>query len=117
MASAKNQVIEGDYKGSGIVTSHKGDVIIAIGFIKKILINNETVEEYELMNSESKTSGTSAVTRAAVGSFFLGPIGLLAGTTAKKKGIHIIAIQFKDGKKSLLEVDEKIYKAIIQKCF
>ncbi|MFV0401109.1 MAG: hypothetical protein ACK5LX_10880 [Oscillospiraceae bacterium] len=116
MAGAKNQVIEGDYKGKPIVIAAMTGVA-QIGGFKNIKLTSETVEEYEIMDSQSKTSGTSAVARAAVGSFFLGPIGLLAGASAKKKGTHLIAVQFKDGKKSLLEVDDKINKAIIQKCF
>lgn len=43
---------------------------------------------------------------------------MVAGAvSAKNKGIYQVAIQFTDGKKSLIEVDDKIYKAIIQKCF
>lgn len=34
-----------------------------------------------------------------------------------KKGIYLIAIAFKDGKKSLLEVDEKVYKSLLRKMF
>lgn len=37
--------------------------------------------------------------------------------SAKNKGIYQIAIQFKDGKKSLIEVDDKIYKTLIKSCF
>ena len=37
--------------------------------------------------------------------------------SAKNKGVYTIAIQFKDGKRSLVEVDDKIYKAIVQNCF
>lgn len=44
-------------------------------------------------------------------------VGLLAGLSAKKKGVYIIALEFKDGKKSLLEVDDKIYKALLKKLF
>ena len=47
----------------------------------------------------------------------LGSAGLAAGLSAKKNGIYTVAIQFKDGKRSLLEVDDKIYKAIISKTF
>jgi len=42
---------------------------------------------------------------------------LLAGLSAKSKGIHILAIQFIDSKKSLIEVDDEIYKEIIKLLF
>lgn len=53
----------------------------------------------------------------AVGGILLGPVGLLAGLSAKNKDIYQIAIQLKDGKRSLLEVDDKICKALVKSCF
>ena len=48
----------------------------------------------------------------------LGPVGMLAGgISAKNKGIYQVAVEFTDGKRSLLEVDDKIYKAIAKGCF
>lgn len=111
----KNVVVAGDYKNSAISLGFTGLYISA--FPKKVKISKENVEEYEVLNEEQKTSGASAIGRAAVGSFFLGPVGLLAGATAKKKGIHTIAIQFKDGKKSLLEIDDKMYKELVRVLF
>ncbi len=77
-----------------------------------------TVESYELITDEHRKSAKSGIARGLVGGALLGPIGILAGgMSAKSKGIYQVAIQFKDGKRSLLEVDDKIYKAIIQACF
>lgn len=112
---ASNTVVAGDYKGRPV--QNYGKLYISLSFSKTLDISKQTVEEYEVLDGSEKTSGTSAVGRAAVGAFFLGPIGLAAGLSAKKKGTYNIAIQFKDGKKSLLEVDEKIYKAIMQVLF
>ncbi len=77
-----------------------------------------TVESYELITDEHRKSAKSGIARGLVGGALLGPVGILAGgMSAKSKGIYQVAIQFKDGKRSLLEVDDKIYKAIIQACF
>lgn len=77
-----------------------------------------TVESYELITDEHRKSAKSGIARGLVGGALLGPVGMLAGgMSAKSKGIYQIAIQFKDGRRSLLEVDDKIYKAIIQACF
>jgi hypothetical protein len=77
-----------------------------------------TVESYELITDEHRKSAKSGIARGLVGGALLGPVGMLAGgMSAKSKGIYQVAIQFKDGKRSLLEVDDKIYKAIIQACF
>ena len=109
---AKNKVIDGDYKGKSVVPTALG-ITIVLGFFKKVMINEITVENYEVFDSEKTTSATSAMGRGALGSFFLGPIGLLAATSAKKKGVYMIAIQFKDGKRSLIEVNKKVYKQIL----
>jgi threonine dehydrogenase-like Zn-dependent dehydrogenase len=69
------------------------------------------------MDESHSKSAVSAVGRGLVGGFILGPVGLLAGLSAKSKGTHVVAIQFKDGKKSLIEMDEKIYKALLKACF
>lgn len=114
--SAKNAVIAGDYEKKKVVNTAKG-IYIVLGFTKMVEVNKETVESWDELDSSVKTSGVSAVSRGLAGSLILGPAGLLVGLTAKKKGTHIVAVQFKDGKKSLLEVDEKIHKALITTLF
>lgn len=43
---------------------------------------------------------------------------MVAGAvTGKNKGIYVVAVQFNDGKKSLIELDSKIYTKFIEKCF
>ena len=119
MASAKNQVIAGDYLKREVAL-FLGKPTIKLGLVdmcKIITIDSSTVESYEVVDETSRKSVASAVGRAAVGSFFFGNAGLAAALSAKDKRIHIVAIHFKDGKKSLLEVDDKIYKAIITKVF
>ncbi|GAA0717288.1 hypothetical protein GCM10008905_02780 [Clostridium malenominatum] len=110
---AKNKVIAGDFEGKNVVQSGKG-VAIQTGFMKKIDLNEETVKDYEVVGDDKRTSAKSAIGRGAVGSLLLGPIGLIAAASAKKKGIYSVAIQFKDGNKSLLEVDDKIYKSMLK---
>lgn len=111
-----NKVIAGDYKGQGVMLS-RGIARITLPMFEIVKINKDTVDEYEILNETSRKSASSAVGRAAVGAFFLGPVGLAAGVSAKNKGVHQIAIQFKDGKRSLLEVDDKIYNAIVKEMF
>lgn len=113
---AKNCVIAGDYEKKYIIRTAEGAVLV-LGFTKKLLLNKEMVESYEVVDEESRTSAASAVGRGLVGGFLLGPVGLLAGLSAKKKGLHTVAIQFHDGKKSLLEIDDKIYKSLVTTLF
>lgn len=108
---AKNKVISGDYSGKEVSLSLE---TVSIGAIK---INKSTVLDYETIDENYKKSAVSAVGRATAGALLLGPVGLVAGLTAKNKGTHILAIHFKDGKNSLIEVNDKINKAIIKALF
>ena len=77
-----------------------------------------TVDSYELITDEHRKSAASGIARGLVAGALVGPVGLLAGgLSAKTKGIYQVAIQFKDGKRSLVEVDDKVYKAIVRACF
>lgn len=114
MASAKNKVVAGDYLGSNVYTMLiTGNEVYCAGKS----INKTYVETYEVLTEEKVKSGTSAVFRGAVGAAILGPVGLLAGLSARNKGIYSVAILWKDGKKSLLEVDDKLYKLIVKSMF
>jgi len=115
--AAKNKVIAGDYLG-GKVSVGFGIASISYGFGKTVMLTKDEVEAYELVTDEHRKSAASGVARGLVGGALLGPVGLLAGSlSAKSKGTYTVAIQFKDGKRSLLEVDDKIYKAIVKRCF
>lgn len=112
----KNKVVAGDYLNNQI-SSMFNVVQIITGFGKSVVLDKTTVKEYEVIDEESRKSAVSAVGRAFVGGVILGPVGWLAGLSAKNKGTHTIAIEFVDGKKSLVEVDSKIYKALAAKMF
>lgn len=116
--SAKNRVLSGDYAGKQILGGGISQAGISIGFVKQLYLNKTTVESYEVINNENQKSMASGVARGIVGGALLGGVGAIAGAaSAKNKGIYTISIQFKDGKRSLIEVDDKIYKAIVQNCF
>ena len=111
-----NKVVAGDWLKKSVEVTLGGKPFIASP-PTKIMLDASQVSSYEVVDSSSKVSTSSAVNRALVGSFFLGAAGLAAGMGAKKKGIYYIAIQFKNGFSSLLEVDDRVYKAIIKSLF
>ncbi|MGF7049163.1 hypothetical protein J2T13_003671 [Paenibacillus sp. DS2015] len=113
---AKNAVIAGEYEKSKLITSKNG-LIIAISFTKSLTLTKDVVESYEVMSEEHTKSATSAIGRGLVGSFILGPVGLLAGLSAKQKGTHVVAVEYKDGNKSLLEINDKLYKVLMTTLF
>ena len=117
VAKAKNAVIAGDYLGKQIIATF-GQVQLVTGFGKGENLDKFSVDSYELVTDEHRKSAASGVARGLVGGALLGPVGMLAGSlSAKNRSIYQVAIQFKDGKKSLIEIDEKVYKALIKSCF
>lgn len=114
--AVKNKVIAGDYEGKQLTHSF-GTIALSTSMFKSFPLDKTTIEEYEIIDEESRKSATSAVGRAFVGGVILGPVGWLAGLSAKSKGSHTVAIEFKDGKKSLIQLDKKSYSSFIKKMF
>lgn len=118
MAKAKNKVIAGDYEGKAVEGNSMAGVFIQIGVFKTLDLNAKSVDSYEVITDEHRKSAASGVARGIVGGALLGPVGMLAGgISAKSKGIFQVAVQFKDGKRSLIEIDDKVYKALIKSVF
>lgn len=113
---AKNKVIAGDYIGK-IMGASFGQIYIGVGLGKKLYLNKDIIESYEVITEEQRKSAASGIARGAVGAALLGPVGLLAGLSAKNKGTYNVAIKFKDGKNSLVEIDDKIYKELMRIMF
>lgn len=120
---AKNAVIAGDCTEYTLLKVANNIMLIkykgTFSFKKEdeIILNNDTVEQYEVITDEQRKSAASGIARGAIGATLLGPVGVLAGLSAKNKGVYTIAIKFKDGKNSLLEVDDKIYKQLVKNLF
>ena len=118
LAKAKNMVIAGDYINNPVIIT-TGIPQIIINFKGKcVKLDYHNVSAYELITDEHRKSAASGVARGIVGGTLLGPVGMLAGgLSAKSKGIYQVAIEFKNGKKSLLEINDDIYKALVKSCF
>lgn len=117
MAGPKNRVIAGDYANAGVHVSI-GGVSISGMFQSPIPLTKSTVAGYELITDEHKKSAASGISRGIVGGVLLGPVGMLGGAlSAKNKGTYQVAVEFHDGKRSLLELDDKVYKALVKKLF
>lgn len=113
---AQNKVLAGDYEGKNLMLG-RNEVLLYTSFTKSFPLNKETIVSHELITEEHRKSAVSGISRGLVGGVLLGPVGLLAGLSAKNKGTHTIALQFEDGKKSLIEINEKLYKAFIKSMF
>lgn len=114
MAKAKNQVIEGKFKGQLLFKDVNNIVAISYGFLKSYQLTDENVEKVDLLVAEQSKDIGSSVARGLVGGVLLGPIGLIAGAMLGKSGnINRFDIIYKDGEKSLIEVDKNISDCIL----
>lgn len=118
---SKSVTIAGDYQGDIKSIVVKGRPVMCIdgkllSTRKKVKkeISKETVESYEVLDESSQTSMASGVARGIIGGALLGGVGAIAGAaSAKKKGLHTVSIVFKDGTKSLCQLDDLAYKNLL----
>ena len=106
------RVVGGDYKGMPVVTSFDSQKVWIktkpFGFSKKdrLMIDTDTVKKYEVVNEESNTSGSMMKEMM---------FGTAAALSTKKR--VMVSIEFKNGKKSLVECDNRIFKTIQTACY
>lgn len=110
-----NTVIAGDYQGKWIRMPNDKTVLVELGLGKTVRIDKQSVKQYDLAQQNTKTG--FSVGKAVLGAAAFGDIGVVAGAGGKQKSTYQVIVYFRDGKKSLLEVDEKIYKAITVNLF
>ena len=105
---ASNKVIAGRFKGNDL---------LFLGDWKSAIITKEYVDHWELLDQSSEKSMSSALMRGAAGAALLGPLGLAAAVTAKNKNTYLVAVYYKTGEKSLLEMDERVYNMFLKEMF
>lgn len=110
------KVIAGEFENQAIVIKG-GKVVISKGFGGRV-IDFTTITGYEVVTDDVRKSAASGVARGLVGGLLLGGVGMVAGAmSAKNTGSYQVAVEFVDGKKSLLQVSAKVYKQIVKDCF
>ena len=105
---AANKVIAGKFTGTNL---------LFLGDWNFGNASPEYVDHWELLDQSSEKSMSSALMRGAVGGALLGPIGLAAAVTAKNKNTYLVAVYYKTGEKSLLEMDERVYNMFLKEMF
>lgn len=118
MFGTKNKVTAGDYEGYRVKSGWSGVELKPPLFSQhttQIIIDKNTVRRYELINSDHRKSAVSTVIRGMIGKYLLGLVGMIGGTaSAKNTGLFTVSLEFVNGERSLIEVDDKTYKAIIR---
>lgn len=117
MASAKNMVLAGDYAGCRVFCMSARLAYIS-GTMKKtedVYLTQETVVRFELMTEDVIRSGNSLLLTGALDPGCLLKVRLRATEGYQKKGIYTVAVKFSDDKRSLMEIDEHIYHAVVRR--
>lgn len=109
-------VLAGDYSG-WLVKPGSGGLVLTKGF-KKVKLNKETVKAHEVVTEEHRKSAASGIARGLLGGAVFGGVGAVAGLlSAKEKGTYHVAVEFKDGLRSLIQIDETQMKLLTQTLF
>lgn len=122
MSSARNKVIDGEFKGRYVFCFFNKVYIEVkmrpvIGSMRRLFLDQLTVASYQLVNYSSDISMTSAMARGVMGSMAAGDAGGIAGAmTARRDGVNVVLITFKSGRKSLIEINDIAFEFLEKNC-
>lgn len=111
-ASTKNKVITGEYLDKLVGQIAKIPCII-LKITRTISLDNTNVSEMEFIYESSNINVASAATRGFIGEMLFRLIDLAAVGTATRDERYIVGIVFKDGCRSVLEIDGVLYKVLL----
>ena len=98
-----NTVINGDYCNQEIF--YRENSVWISRKSGNILLDTDTVEKYEAIGNTSLESAANAIARGFVDASLKGELGG-----------NVIAIKFKDGKRSVLKLDNKAFQKLVSQC-
>lgn len=108
---SKNIVVEGKYKGNKV----DGGTRLWICTNPSTNINKLYVKSYTVIDESNKNQ--YSLWKGALGMALLGGVGAIAGIGGKKKTEYLIAIEWKNGEKSLICIDDEKYKILVKSMF
>ena len=104
-----NVILEGCGKGDSI-WQHKSYLTTHV-----LELHKPYVTSYTLINENNKSQ--YSFWKGALGVVLLGGVGAVAGIGGKKTSEYLIAVEWKNGEKSLICLDDKFYKVFVQSMF
>lgn len=107
-----NIVLEGKYKDEGIYPFSQNDYLKIVGGKS---MTKSHVSSYTVIDETNKDQ--YSFWKGALGVALLGGFGAIAGIRGKKKTEYLIAIEWQDGEKSLILIDDKYYKVFVKSMF
>lgn len=106
-----NIVLEGKFKDNRIYGVTKDACLTQSGWDFK----PPYVKSYTVIDESNKNQ--YSLWKGALGMALLGGVGAIAGIDGKKKTEYLIAIEWKNGEKSLICIDDEKYKILVKSMF
>ena len=103
-----NTVLEGKYKNNKITCGTQLRVDLDP-------FNKRYISSYTVIDETNKDQ--YSFWKGALGVALLGGVGAIAGIHGKNKKEYLIAIEWKDGEKSLILIDDEYYKVFVKSMF
>lgn len=109
-----NIVLEGKYKELKI-SGYQELYIQTPEYVGGRHLNKKQISSYTLIDESNKDQ--YSFWKGALGVALFGGIGAIAGVKGKSKKEYLIAIEWKDGEKSLILIDDNYYKVFVRSMF
>jgi hypothetical protein len=107
-----NYVMEGKYKNLKI--DFGNSIWIKDNPYSRIM-NKLSISTYTVIDETNKDQ--YSFWKGALGVALFGGFGAIAGVGGKKSKEYLVAVEWKDGEKSLLSLDEDAYKVFVKSMF
>lgn len=111
----KNYVLEGEYKNKKIIESQKELLVSTEEYVLGRALDKKEVSSYTVIDETNKDQ--YSIWKGALGVALLGGFGAVVGIGGKKKKEYLIAVEWKDGEKSLICLDDETYKTFVRSMF
>ncbi len=109
-----NIVLEGKYKELKI-SGYKEISVQTPEYIGGRTLNSSHISSYTVIDETNKDQ--YSFWKGALGVALFGGVGAIAGIKGKSKKEYLIAIEWKDGEKSLILIDDEYYKVFVKSMF
>lgn len=108
-----NVILEGYCKGNELYHFSRDNCLSQIGC--GYPLTPRYISSYTIIDESNKDQ--YSFWKGALGVALFGGFGAVAGVKGKKTKEYLIAIEWKDGEKSLICLDEDAYKVFVQSMF
>ncbi len=113
MSNQINTILEGKYKDKKIYISSNKTNLETSGIGWNFTHNN--ISSYTVIDETNKDQ--YSFWKGALGVALFGSVGAVAGIGGKNKKEYLIAVEWKDGDKSLILINDEYYKVFVKSMF